>query len=57
LLHRAHRWRGPFDAHLAEILLERAERILAADGGRHCNRALTEAEVDLLLAGDEPGAA
>ncbi|HTF33334.1 MAG TPA: hypothetical protein VK714_06475 [Myxococcota bacterium] len=57
MLHRAHRWRGPFDAHLAEILLERAERILAADGGRHCNRALTEAEVDLLLAGDEPGAA
>ena len=46
--------RVPFDAHLAEILLERADRILAADGGRNCKRGLTDAEVDLLLAGDEP---
>jgi hypothetical protein len=44
----------PFDAHLAEILLERADRILAADGGRDCTRVLTDAEIDLLLAGDEP---
>ena len=37
-----------------DILLERADRILAADGGRDCKRVLTEAEIDLLLAGDEP---
>ena len=47
----------PFDAHLVEILLERAGRILAADGGRNCKRALTEGEIDLLLAGDQPGGA
>jgi hypothetical protein len=44
----------PFDAHLVEILLERADHILAKDGGRHCKRAVTEAEIDVLLAGDEP---
>jgi len=37
-----------------EILLERADRILAADGGRNCKRVLTDAELDLLLAGGEP---
>ena len=45
---------SPFDADLVEILLERADRILAKDGGRDCKRALTDAEIDLLLAGDEP---
>ena len=44
----------PFDAHLAEILLERADRVLAADGGRGCERVLTEVEIDRLLAEDEP---
>lgn len=44
----------PFDARLAEILLERADRILAADGGRACKRALTDTEIDLMLAGEEP---
>ncbi|HME69986.1 MAG TPA: hypothetical protein VKM54_08970 [Myxococcota bacterium] len=44
---------SPFDADLAEILLERADRVLAADGGRNCKRVLTDAEIDLLLAGDE----
>ena len=44
----------PFDAHLVEILLERADRILAKDGGRYCKRALSDAEIDLLLAGDQP---
>ena len=39
---------------VVEILLERADRILAADGGRDCKRVLTDAEMDLLLAGDEP---
>ena len=39
---------GPF----VEILLERADRILVADGGRTCTRILTNEEVDLLLAGD-----
>ncbi|HME72360.1 MAG TPA: hypothetical protein VKM54_21210 [Myxococcota bacterium] len=43
-----------FDTHLAEILLERADRILTADGGRECTRVLTDVEIDLLLAGDEP---
>jgi hypothetical protein len=47
----------PLDAQLVEILLERADRILAADGGRHCERVLTDAEIDLLLAGEEPGSA
>ena len=42
------------DGPIVDILLERADRILAADGGRDCKRALTNAEVDLLLAGDEP---
>jgi hypothetical protein len=42
------------DDALAEILWERADRILAKDCGRECNRALTDAEIDLLLAGDEP---
>jgi hypothetical protein len=45
---------SPFDAHLAAILLERADRILATDGGRNCERALTDGEIDLLLAGDHP---
>jgi hypothetical protein len=45
---------APFDTHLAEILLERADRILTADGGRECKRMLTDVEIDLLLAGDEP---
>ena len=36
------------------ILLDRADRILAKDGGRNCKRVLKHAEVDLLLAGDEP---
>jgi hypothetical protein len=39
-----------------EILLERADRILAADGGRDCKRALTDAAIDLLLAGDQGAA-
>ena len=29
-------------------------RPMAADGGRDCKRVLTDAEIDLLLAGDEP---
>jgi len=37
-----------------DILLERADSILVADGGRDCMRVLTDAEIDLLLAGDEP---
>ena len=39
---------------IVDILLERADRILAKDGGRHCRRVLTDAEIDLLLAGDGP---
>jgi hypothetical protein len=40
---------------ILDILLERADRILAKDGGRKCKRVLlTDEEVDLLLAGDEP---
>ena len=39
---------------VVDILLERADRILAKDGGRDCKRVLTDAEIDLLLAGDEP---
>ena len=42
------------DGPVVEILLERADRILAAEGGRHCRRVLTDAEIDLLLAGDAP---
>ncbi len=42
------------DGPVVDILLERADRILAADGGRNCKRVLTEAEIDLLLAGDAP---
>ena len=42
------------DGPIVDILLERADRILAADGGRVCKRVLTDAEIDLLLAGDEP---
>jgi hypothetical protein len=50
--------RGPSrDGAVVEILLERADRILATDGGRDCDRALTGAEVDLLLAGDPPNGA
>jgi hypothetical protein len=41
------------DAALAEILWERADRILTKDGGRQCKRPLTSAEIDLLLAGEE----
>jgi hypothetical protein len=42
------------DGPLVEILLERADRILAADGGRDCKRVLTDAEIDQLLGDDEP---
>ncbi|HTF32471.1 MAG TPA: hypothetical protein VK714_02085 [Myxococcota bacterium] len=42
------------DGAVVDILLERADRLLAADGGRDCKRVLTDAEVDLLLAGDDP---
>jgi len=42
------------DGPVVEILLERADRILAAYGGRDCKRVLSDAEIDLLLAGDEP---
>ena len=42
------------DGPVVDILLERAHCILAADGGRACKRVLTDAEIDLLLAGDEP---
>jgi len=42
------------DGPVVNILLERADRILARDGGRDCKRVLTDEEVDLLLAGDEP---
>jgi hypothetical protein len=45
---------APSGGPLAEIILERADRILAKDGGRQCKRALTDEEVDLLLAGN-PG--
>jgi len=45
---------APDDGPLAEIILERADRLLAAAGGRNCKRALTEAEIDLLRAGGEP---
>jgi hypothetical protein len=38
------------DSPLVEILLMRAD----TDGGRACNRVLTDAEIDRLLAGDEP---
>lgn len=41
------------DGVLVEILLKRAGRILARDGGRNCRRVLTDAEIDLLLAGDQ----
>jgi len=47
----------PFDVQLVEILLERADRMLAADGGRNCQRVLTDAEIDLLLAGEQLGSA
>lgn len=39
---------------IVDILLERADRILAKDGGRRCKRVLTDGEIALLLAGDEP---
>ncbi len=42
---------------VVEILLGRADRVLAKDGGRNCKRVLTDAEIDLLLAGDEPKSA
>lgn len=42
---------------IVEILLERADRILAKDGGRDCKRVLTDNEIDLLLAGEPDGAA
>jgi hypothetical protein len=42
------------DGPIAEILLERADRVLAADGGRYCKRVLNGVEIDGLLAGDEP---
>ncbi|HME68799.1 MAG TPA: hypothetical protein VKM54_02920, partial [Myxococcota bacterium] len=42
------------DGPVVEILLERADRILAKDGSRDCKRVLIDAEIDLLLAGDEP---
>ena len=42
------------DGVLVEILLKRADHILAPDGGRDCARVLTDLEIDLLLAGDPP---
>jgi hypothetical protein len=42
------------DGPVVDILLERADRILAKDGGRDCDRVLTDAEIDQLLAGNEP---
>jgi hypothetical protein len=43
----------PDDGPLAEIIRERADHILAKDGGRQCERPLTDAEIDSLLAGDD----
>jgi len=42
------------DGPVVDILLERADRIVAADGGRACRRVQTNGEIDLLLAGDQP---
>ena len=42
------------DGPVVDILLERADRILAAAGGRNCKRVLTDAEIALLLVGDMP---
>jgi hypothetical protein len=39
---------------IVDVLLERANRILAKGGGRDCKRVLTYAEIDLLLAGNDP---
>jgi hypothetical protein len=39
---------------VVDILLERADRILAKDGGRDCKRVLSDEEIDLLLAGNKP---
>jgi hypothetical protein len=36
---------------VAGLLLARASRVLAADGGLHCRRVLTDGEVGLLLGG------
>ena len=44
----------PDDGLLAEIILERADRILTKDGGRQCERPLTHAEIDSLPACDDP---
>jgi len=40
---------APDNGPLAEILRERADRILAKDGGRLCERLFTDAEIDLPL--------
>jgi len=32
----------PYDTELVEILLRRADRLLAKDGGRDCQRVLTD---------------
>ena len=45
---------APEGGPLVGILLERADRVLAKEGGRACKRPLTDVEIDLLLAGDEP---
>ena len=45
---------APDDGPLAEILRERADHILPVESGRDCKRVLTDAEIDLLLAGDQP---
>jgi len=44
----------PGDTELVEILLRRADRLLAMDSGRDCQRVLTDAEIDSLLTGDDP---
>ena len=44
---------APEGGPLVGILLERADRVLAKEGGRTCERPLTDVEIDLLLAGDD----
>src|SRR5271166_5244306 len=39
---------------IVDILLERADRILAKDGGRNCKRVLTDAEIDCCLRAMSP---
>ena len=38
---------------IVESLLERADRILAKDGGRDCKGVLTGKEIDRLLSGED----